>query len=246
MKICSFNNSKTAFLASLGILAASSASLSAVVVYSGVVDIPISTNLSGVYLDLATSGTSTPGNGADVVTPDSYAIGYSEPATWDVNFFLGGIGIGYSPTFQPFVDDAVGNRSQVVNVAVDLGISSEAVSRTIGGDVSDGVYGGSGRSNGGVGESHFDTPAIDSNPNYSVFTPGAPGYIAFVLNPGAGEQYGWMKVTLTNDGTAGTIHEWAYSDQTAFKVAAIPEPSSTTLCGGFAVLCLLHRRRKLR
>lgn len=226
-------------------LLATAASPSAAVVYSGVVDIPIPTTFSGVYLDLATSGTSTPGNGADVVTPDSYTIGYSEPATWDVNFFLGGIGIGYSPTFQPFVDDAVGNRSQLVNVAVDLGIASEASTRTIGGNVSDGVYGGSGRSNGGTGESHFDTPAVDSNPNYSAFTPGTPGYIAFVLNPGAGEQYGWMRVTLTNDGTAGTIHEWAYSDAITFQVAEIPEPSSTSLLGGFVVLCLLRRRRKL-
>lgn len=212
----------------------------AAVTYSGVVDIPITSSFVGVYLDIATGGTSSPTSDPDGVSVDSYTIGYSEPAgPWDVNFFFGGIGIGYSPSFQPFVDDTVSNRSQILNVSAGTIISAEEAGRTLGLN----SYGGSGRSNGAPGSSHFDTPVIDANPAYSAFSSGNQGYIAFVLNPGVSEQYGWMSVTLTNDGSPGTIHEWAYSDEASFEVGQVPEPSTSLLCGLFAMLALLNRRR---
>ena len=236
MLIRPLNRFPFALLAGLGLLVATAAHSGAAVLYSGVVDIPIPPTLAGTYLNIGTGGTTEPTNDPDGVAVDSYTVGYSEPATWDVNFFLGGVGIAYSPTFQPFVDDTVGSRSQILNVAADTVISTEAGSRTLAVDVVDDVYGGSGRSNGSPGSSHFDTPTVDLNPAYSAFTPGAQGYIAFVLNPGAGEQYGWMRVTLTNDGTSGTIHEWAYSDELNFEVGQIPEPSTLALLGGLAAL----------
>ena len=210
----------------------------AAVTYSGVVDIPIATSFNGVYLDIATAGTSTPPADPDGVDPDRYTIGYSQPTDWDVNFFFGGIGIAYSDTFQPFVDDTVSNRSQILNVVTGTVIESEAAARTLGIN----SYGGSGRSNGGTGESHFDTPDLDG-PTYSAFSPGSEGYIAFVLNPGGSEQYGWMRVTLENDGSAGTIHDWAYSDDITFTVGQVPEPGSLilVLLGSFG---LFRRRRE--
>lgn len=216
-----------------------STSAQAAVIYSGVVEIPIPTTFNGVYLDIG-QAPSTPSNNSPTVLPDSYTVGYTQPASWDVNFFFGGIGIAYSDTFQPFVDDTVSNRSQILNVLPGTVINAEALARTLNSP----AFGGSGKSNQSTGTSHFDdpTPTINANPAYSAFTPGQQGYIAFVLNPGASEQYGWMRVTLTNNGTPGTIHDWALSSDANFEVGMIPEPS-VALLGGLGLLALLRRRR---
>jgi hypothetical protein len=208
----------------------------AAVIYSGLVDIPIPTTFNGVYLDIG-QAPSTPSDSSPTILVDSYTVGYSEPASWDVNFFFGGIGIAYSDTFQPFVDDTVSNRAQILNVASGTVISSEAASRTLG----SASFGGSGRSNQSGGESHFDTPDLDGA-TYSAFMPGDQGYIAFVLNPGVGQQYGWMRVTLNDDGTPGTIHDWAISSDSTFTVGMIPEPG-VALLGSLGMLLLLRRRR---
>ena len=219
-----------------------SASLApAAVIYSGVVDIAVPTTFNGVYLNIGTGGNSEPSNDPDAVLSDSYTIGYTAPADWDVNFFFGGIGIAYSPTFRPFVDDPVGNLSQILNVAPGTVISTEAAARTVG--IGSGAFGGSGRSNGSSGESHFDVPDLNSDPRYSAFTPGEVSYLAFVLNPGPGEQFGWMEVTLTNDGTLGMIHRWAFSDDVNFEVGMIPEPGALVLCCLTGVALLGRRKR---
>lgn len=213
-------------------------SLHGAVTYSGVVDIPIPTSFNGVYLDLAAGTPTTPSDDPDAVNFDSFTQGYSEPSEWDVNFFFGGIGIAYSDTFQPFVDDSVTARQQILNVATGTDIQSEAASRTLGIN----SYGGSGRPNGyPSGESHFDTPTLN-NSTYSAFTPGQEGYIAFTIETGTGTQYGWMRVTLENDGTSGTIHDWAYSDDAGFTVGQIPEPGTLMLLM-LTSLGLLRRRR---
>lgn len=207
----------------------------AAITHFDVEDIPIPVNFNGVYLNLDTVGSEAPPNDSDTSDADSYTISYSEPAEWDVNFFFGGIGIAYSDTFQPFVDETVGARSQILEVTQGTVIASEAVLRTLG--VSS--YGGSGAPNNGGGESHFDVPTLDADPAYSAFTPGdSSSYLAFVLNPGADEEYGWMRVTLTNDGTPGTIHEWALSDEVTFQVGQIPEPGTTALLllGSFGIV----------
>ena len=225
-------------LAAVGALLLSTTAPAAVIYYSGIVDIPIPTTFNGVYLDIATQVDSTPSNESPSVQTDSYTVGYNQPSSWDVNFFFGGIGIAYSDTFQPFVDDTVSNRSQILNVALGTVIIDEAVSRTLG----TAAFGGSGRSNQSTGESHFDIPDLDSDPAYSAFTPGVEGYIAFVLNPGIEEFYGWLRVTLKNDGTVGTIHDWAYSSDENFTVGQVPEPAAALL-GGIGLLLLLRRRR---
>ncbi len=64
----------------------SSPSASAAIIYSGLQNIPIPTNLGGVYLNLDTKGHST------------------SPITgWDVNPFYGGAGIAYETTFLPLL-----------------------------------------------------------------------------------------------------------------------------------------------
>jgi hypothetical protein len=194
------------------------------VYYSGELDIAIPTDFEGVYLN---------------ITTDGYSVSYTEPGSWDVNFFFGGIFIVYSDTFQPFVDTIVSSNSQILNVAEGTMIQDEAAARTLGIEASS--FGGSGTSNESSGSSHFNPPTID-DPAYSAFTPGEQGYIAFVLNPGPGQLYGWMRVTLTNNGTPGTIHDWALSSDENFTVGMIPEPS-IALLGGMLLLLLLRRRR---
>lgn len=232
------NNFKSALCAGCAFLFAAAASPAAV--YSGILDLQIPATATGVYVDFETGDTPSPGTYTDPGGSPSYTIGYTEPtADWDVNLFFGGIGIAYSPTIQPFVDDTVDNRSQILQVVDGTVLSTEAAARTLGIGSED--FGGSGRSNGSAGESHFDAPSIAGS-TYSAFTPGQQGSIAFVLNPGSGEQYGWMSVTLTDDGTPGTIHEWAFSDDASFQVGQIPEPGCLILLlvGGTT---LLRRRR---
>lgn len=146
-----------------------STSAPAAVFYSDVVNISIPTNFNGVYLNIGTQASSTPSDGSPTVLPDSYTVGYSEPASWDVNLFFGGIAIAYSDTFQPFVDSSVTNRSQILNVAVGTVIEDEATARTLGIEASS--FGGSGSSNQSSGSSHFNIPTIN-DPAYSAFTPG--------------------------------------------------------------------------
>lgn len=224
-------------LAAACALLLSTSAPAAVIYYSGIVDIPIPTTFSGVYLDIATQVNSTPSNESPSVETDSFTVGYNQPSTWDINFFFGGIGIAYSDSFQPFVDDTVGNRSQILNVAQGTVIIDEAAART----PDTAAFGGSGRSNQSTGDSHFDTPDLDGA-TYSAFTPDVEGYIAFVLNPGIDQFYGWLRVTLQNDGTVGTIHDWAYSNDSGFTVGQIPEPAAVML-GGLGLLTLLRRRR---
>lgn len=224
-----------------GLLILAAAPLPAATVYSGIVDLDIPNNFNGIYLDFEAANSTTPGNDADLIATDSYTLGYSAAQPYDINLFFGGIGISYSDTFRPLVDDPVSNLSQILNVAENTEIASEAVAHSLG--IASGVYGGSGTSNGAVGQSHFDVPDLNSDPNYSAFTPGQEGYLAFVINPGTvDENYGWMRLTLTNDGTVGTIHDWAYSDDVNFEVGAIPEPS-TFLLSLLGTAALFRRRR---
>ena len=88
-----------------------------------------------------------------------------------------------------------------------------------------------------MGESHF--AGVDS------FTPGVEGYIAFELNPGSTPaQYGWLRVTLNDDGTGGLIHDYVLSTEEGdiVTVGVIPEPGSLLLCAAGA-LAFLRRRR---
>ena len=101
-------------------------------------------------------------------------------------------------------------------------------------------FGGSG--SGAGGGSGVATSGNHMGANDDQFTSGSKGYLAFVLDPGtANEQYGWIELTLTNDGSPGIIHSWAYSPD-PIEVGKIPEPSVglLALLGG---LFLCSRRR---
>lgn len=73
------------------------------------------------------------------------------------------------------------------------------------------------------------------------FTSGVEGYIAFVLDPESTPQYGWIRVTLADDGTPGVIHDWAYSDEPL--AVGVPEPGATVLLALGACGLAARRRR---
>jgi hypothetical protein len=206
---------------------------SAAVVYSGVVGIPIATTFEGTYVDLETGDSGDEAAGVGTADGSSYTVGSAPTAGWDVNFFFGGIFLAHSPNFQPFRDDTADNRSYVHTVPVGTLIdAASAAANTL----ATPGFGGSGQSNGStVGEAHFGAGP-------SQFTSGVEAYIAFVLDPEGNPLYGWMRVTLQEDGSPGVIHDWAYSPD-SILVGTVPEPSGVLLLGAAGLLGVFRRRR---
>jgi len=187
----------------------------AVVFFEPAGGIPIPTDFAGVSVDLETGATSNALDGL----PNG-----------DANFFFGGAELSNdadatasSPSWQP--------------VRTVAGSTDPAANLTAGVDLVDGTS---------VFASGFGSSG-DLSTHFPPFTAGQPGYIGFSLIPdgGGGPYYGWMLVTLEDDGvTPGLIHSWAYDDMGAgLLVGAIPEPSAAVL--GLLGLCaaLMRRRR---
>lgn len=146
----------------------------------------------------------------------------SEPATWDFNPFYGGAAVATSNTFLPVLSSPTTN-SDILNLAPGTLVGPDS-------DVPSGFSGSTGHM--GLGAQQFQTGSI--------------AYIGFVLNPGAEHYYGWMKVTLNDDGTSGTIHEWAWDTSgEAIAVGAVPELSHVGLLSGLFIAFAIfgHRRR---
>ena len=218
---------------------------SAAVTYVDPDDILIPFTFGGVYLDIVTGATdgSTEGGSADA---DSYTVSYSEPApgTWDVNFFFGGAGIMHSSTLNVYREDGSDNLSAIHNALIDEVVDGGAITSGSGTGTSvpltTASIGGSGTGDSGGLDGTPDPTHMGATAG-DQFESGTVGYIAFVLDPGASEQYGWIRVTLSDDGSTGLIHDWAYSD-VAIEVGQIPEPGSVALLG-VGVLGLMRRRR---
>ncbi|GAA5477862.1 hypothetical protein [Haloferula helveola] len=219
----------------------------AAVVYSGIQDIPIPTTFDGVYLDIITETATEPSPSSGTADPagDTFTISYSEPAEWDVNFFFGGLGIAHSPTFNPYRDDAADILSPIHNLGLNTYIDGGTATAPAPGDpplpaggsnpLTTPSYGGSGDSSGSSATNHVGSNAFQ-------FQSGTEGYIAFVLDNGGTTYNGWMRVTLTDDGTPGTIHDWAY-DTDPILIGAIPEPGVASLALVGALFAVTRRRR---
>ena len=91
----------------LALLSIALAPLRAAVVYSGLQNLGIPTDIAGtgIYLDLDAVLTGTDDN--------------SPPADWDINPFYGGVGVANSPAFQP-VRDGAGNMAPILGLAVGV------------------------------------------------------------------------------------------------------------------------------
>lgn len=210
------------------------------------VDIVIPSTLGGVYLNIETAaenGSSQSGT----AEADSYTISYSEPAPgdWDVNFFFGGAFIAHSTTFQPYRADSGDNLSAIdqlgISTVVDGTPIDPAPASGASSPLASANFGASGTTTGG--DLNGDQSPTHMGPSADQFSSGSlsQGYIAFVLNPETTPLYGWMNVSLSDDGSTGLIHEWAYSD-TPIAVGQIPEPGSSVLLL-LSTVCLLRRSR---
>lgn len=159
-------------------------------------------------------------------TDSSNASAYeftSETGDWDINLFYGGAAVGTSNTFLPVLASTATN-SAVLNLAYGTQVGSSSVFPT--------SYSGS----------------IDHmGPALEQFDSGISGYIGFVLNPGVDNYYGWMRLTLNNDGTTGTIEQWAWDDSgAAITVGAVPEPSHVALLFGIGASFFIFTHRRDR
>jgi len=120
----------------------------------------------------------------------------SEFNGWDLNAFFGGLGIANSPAFQP-VRVGTGAEDPITPVAIGAQIGSGLVYSS--------GYGGSGAED---DSGHIGSGALQ-------FIEGQPSLIGFKVARDNAIFYGWMKVTLTRDGTLGVIHDWAYDNSGA-------------------------------
>lgn len=199
-------------LTTLGL--AMSMGLPAAVVSSGIQDLPISPTFDGVYL-----------NFTDFSDPTVFSPSTTEPTDWDINFFFGGAAIATSDTFQPIT------ATPDTNAAI-VGLSSN--------DVVSGSSNFPASFSGSTGHMGSGAQQWDN---------GETAFLGFRLQPDSfpgGNQppaviYGYMEVTLQNDGTPGTVHSWAWDPTGA--VVTIPEPGTTTLAT-LALASLAWRRRR--
>ncbi|BCX46741.1 hypothetical protein HAHE_06490 [Haloferula helveola] len=217
------------------------------ITYVDPTDIVIPSTFGGVYLDLETPAESG-STGSGSAGTDSYTISYTEPASgdWDVNFFFGGAFIAHNTSFQPYRSDPNDNLSAIDNLGINTLIDGAAVSPEPSSGASAPLttpdFGGSGTTTGGDINGNQSPTHMGSGTDQFASGSGTTGYIGFVLNPGAGELYGWIRVTLADDGSTGLIHEWAYSD-TPIEIGQIPEPRALLLMA-FGALCVVRRRRR--
>jgi autotransporter-associated beta strand protein len=124
----------------------------------------------------------------------------SEFATWDFNAFFGGLGLANAPSFQP-VRSGMGNEDPVLALALGSEIG--------GGQLYSSGYGGSGA----------EDDSGHLGPGEEQFTDGVVSFIGFKLAREQAIFYGWIKVTLSRNGSVGMIHEWAY-DTSGSAIAA--------------------------
>ena len=198
------------------LLALAPAGHGAVVYYSGPT-ISIPDTYAGVSVDLETGNSST----------DLGGLGGG-----DANFYYGGARVGNDadqdatvPSWQPVRTEADNNTAEIVNLTVGTAVGPASM-------YYDDGFGASGSTS-----SHFG--------GAGGFTDDEVGYIGFSLViDGPLIVYGWAKVRLQDDDGVGELLEWAYDDTGAsINVGQIPEPATTILLGGLAVLALMRRKR---
>lgn len=219
------------------------------IIYSGIQDIPIPPSFGGVYLDLIADGSAiddTPGTPVATPGPATFVLSFSEPASWDINLFFGGIGIAHTPDFNPYRSDSGNVLSPLHNLSVGTLLDGGPATSPAPGNpplppggsspLLTSAFGGSGDTSASPASNHLGSEPFQ-------FQNATQGYLGFVFDDGGSSFNGWMRLTLASDGSPGTIHDWAF-DTDPIEVGAVPEPSALLLLllasGG------LVRRRRFR
>jgi len=75
---------------------------------------------------------------------------------------------------------------------------------------------------------------------------GSSGYFGFQFNPSGTLLYGWGQLSLSSNGDAITLIDYAYENSgMAINTAAVPEPSAYLLVGlGLAAICYQRKRTR--
>lgn len=239
------NTSRNTHSLALAFSFAGIAIVSAVVTYVDNVNASIPATFGGVYIDLNAKSTgSSASSGAPDPSGDSYTLSYTEPASgeWDFNFFFGGTGIAHHSSANPYRDDASDNLSVIYALGIGELVDGSTATSSGAVPLTTPSFGGSGTGSGGG--SGVSTSGSHVGVGADQFAPNTMEHFGFVLDPGTpNEMYGWMKVTFQDDGSAGTIHEFALSDN-PFSVGSIPEPSISLLSLS-SLLVLIGRRRSI-
>ena len=194
-----------------------SAPAQAAITYSGDgQNIVISNTFDGVFVNFTDPSNAT-----------SYTTSITDPGAgnWDINPFFGGSSFGNADTFEVVTSDGTTNSTLQNLLTSDI--------------VGDGLGDGDSFVTGFSGSiDHMDGTVSGE------FVAGQEGYIGFRIDDGSsGYYYGWMRVTLNDDNTSGTIRDWAWENTgAAIQVGQIPEPTAFLL-GALGSLLLLRRRR---
>lgn len=197
--------------------------------HSGEVNLSIPTDFDGVYLDFTDFGDATVYT-TSFSTPDDPILP-TDPVLWDINPFFGGAAIGTSDTFEA-VSISTTTNSDILNLTFGTTVGPSS-------DFPSGYSGSTGHMDDGVGP--VDPVKFES---------GISGYIGFALYDDLNSDYyyGWMRLTLTDDNTVGTIHEWAWNTvaNEAITVGAVPEPGNAALLLGMSAILWVGARRRNR
>jgi hypothetical protein len=160
------------------------------VYYSNLQNIAIPTNYAGVYLNVETGASNT-----SMTSPVS---------GWDINPYFGGSTLANSPAFQP-VRSGTGSLDAVLNLSFGSTVGSGSTYSTY-------TQGINGQNPGGPGYGGSQT---HMGAGVGQFVSGTEGYLGFRLN---GEDYGYMRVVLTNNTSGAVIKDWAYDTSGASVV----------------------------
>ena len=151
------------------------------------------------------------------------SISTSPFSDFDINLFYGGDGILTKDYFQPVSTGTIAT-SPVRILTFNTLVSSSS--------------------------EFYGTDPKNSNSHPVDVT----GYLGFEFIPEgeASNRYGWMHVTLTNNSTPGTIHDWAWENSggaiLAGDIGVIPEPSTYALFAGMIglIVCVFKKRINIK
>lgn len=184
------------------------------VIYSGLQNISLPFNSTGVYVNLSDASTST-----------SQPAGYLNGSAPWLYFAFGGIGIGSSPLVRTsVVGPMLAGMEQVENLAYGslLGSGSRF-------SIGSGGYNGS--------ETHLGS-------SLNQFQLNALGFFGFEFQHfvGGPSFFGVARITVANDGVSARLHDWSYENDPGAAIA-VPEPSRT-LFACIAITAVIGRRRR--